>query len=135
LLGALRWWRPHSARFGEEQALIERWLSEIVSALPADVPLALEIAQCGRLIKGYGATHARGKANFIAILDALAGPAPTSAKSRADVVREARAAALADPEGRNLASLPASSGFALSRPAPQPMPVSWHKSRTATRGR
>ncbi|HEX9811748.1 MAG TPA: indolepyruvate oxidoreductase subunit beta family protein [Burkholderiales bacterium] len=135
LLGALRWWRPYSARFGEEQALIERWLSEIVSALPADVPLALEIAQCGRLIKGYGATHARGKANFIAILDALAGPAPTSAKSRADVVREARAAALADPEGQNLASLPASSGFALSRPAPQPMPVSWHKSRTATRGR
>lgn len=134
LLAGLRWWRPFSARFGEEQALIERWLEEIAHALPTDVQLALEIAQCGRLIKGYGSTHARGKANFLGILDALAQPAVADAKERASFVRDTRTAALADPEGRKLEEAMTAHGVAYSHSTPQPVPISWHKpANTITR--
>lgn len=128
LLAGLRWWRPFSARFGEEQTLIERWLEEIAHALPTDAQLALEIAQCGRLIKGYGSTHARGKANFLGILDALAQSVVVDAKERASFVRDACTAALADPEGRKLEETMTANGVAYSRPTPQPVPISWHKS-------
>lgn len=128
LLAGLRWWRPFSARFSEEQALIERWLEEIARALPENAELALEIAQCGRLIKGYGSTHARGKANFLGILDALAQPAVIGAKARANFVRDARVAALADPEGRKLEEAMTAHGIEYSRPTSRPVPISWHKS-------
>jgi len=133
-LAGLRWWRPYSARFSEEQSLIERWLEEIERALASDVRLAHEIALCGQLIKGYGETHARGKSNFLGILGALAHPIVPGAKSRADLVRDARAAALADPEGRKLQESLAAHGVAYSRPQPPPTPISWHKSaRVAAR--
>ena len=63
-----------------------------------------------RLIKGYGETHRRGKANFVAILDALVENPPTSdAGEQAKAIRKAREAALADPEGKAL-------GQALGKP-------------------
>ena len=32
LLAGLRWWRPHTCRYAEEQAEIERWLAQIRAA-------------------------------------------------------------------------------------------------------
>jgi indolepyruvate ferredoxin oxidoreductase beta subunit len=106
LVRALAWlkpWRPFSYRYREEQRLIERWLAAVAEAAKRDAGLALEIAQCAGLVKGYGETHRRGKGNFLAILDALVDNPPTSeAPEQARAIRKAREAALADPEGQAL---------------------------------
>jgi indolepyruvate ferredoxin oxidoreductase, beta subunit len=104
-LASLRWWRPHSYRFIEEQAEIERWLQAIRSAQVLSPDLAREIAELARLVKGYGDTYARGLGNYRrisaeVIAPALAGRlAPPKA---ADAVANARVAALADPDGESL---------------------------------
>jgi indolepyruvate ferredoxin oxidoreductase beta subunit len=109
-LAWLRPLRPLTYRYGEEQALIERWLALVSDAARRDPALALEIAECARLIKGYGETHRRGKANFLAIVDALVENPPTpDAAEQARAIRRAREAALADPEGKHL-------GQALGKP-------------------
>ncbi|HEV8094150.1 MAG TPA: DUF6537 domain-containing protein [Burkholderiales bacterium] len=103
LVRALAWlkpWRPRSFRYAEEQALIERWLGAIRDATPKSTALALEIAQCAGLLKGYGETHRRGLANFLAIFDALVeNPATADPGEQAAAIRKAREAALADPDG------------------------------------
>ena len=109
-LAWLKPWRPHSYRYAEEQKLIEQWLARVRDAAAHNVALALEVAECARLIKGYGDTHRRGKANFLAILDALVDhPATADAAAQAKAIRKAREAALADPEGKAL-------GGALGKP-------------------
>jgi indolepyruvate ferredoxin oxidoreductase, beta subunit len=102
-LAWLRPLRPMSHRYREEQALIERWLALVSEAAKRDAALAWEIAECARLIKGYGETHRRGKGNFLAIVDALVENPPTaSVAEQAQAIRKARDAALADPEGKAL---------------------------------
>jgi indolepyruvate ferredoxin oxidoreductase beta subunit len=102
-LAWLRPWRPMSYRYREEQQLIERWLGLVAEAARRDVRLAREVAECARLIKGYGETHRRGKANFLAIVDALVeNPATADPREQAAAIRKAREAALADPEGQAL---------------------------------
>ncbi|MGB3934220.1 MAG: DUF6537 domain-containing protein [Burkholderiales bacterium] len=116
-LAWLKPWRPHSYRYQEEQKLIERWLARVREASARSVPLALEIAECARLIKGYGETHRRGKANFLAIFDALVeNPATADPAEQARAIRKAREAALADPEGKAL-------GGALGKPVTWLKPV------------
>jgi len=103
-LAKLKPWRPHSFRYAEEQALIERWLSAVRAAAARDTGLALEIVACAGLLKGYGETHRRGRSSFLAILDALVeNPAASDASEQAAAIRSARAAALADPEQQALA--------------------------------
>jgi indolepyruvate ferredoxin oxidoreductase beta subunit len=103
LVRALAWlkpWRPRSLRYAEEQALIERWLGAIREAAPRSTALALEIAECAGLLKGYGETHRRGLVNFLAIFDALVENPPTADPAeQAAAIRKARESALADPEG------------------------------------
>src|SRR5712691_216942 len=67
LLAKLRGWRPRSYRYGQEQHAIEAWLGLIVEAARLSVDLALEIAECARLIKGYGDTWKRGSGNYYLI--------------------------------------------------------------------
>ncbi|HEY4138470.1 MAG TPA: DUF6537 domain-containing protein, partial [Casimicrobiaceae bacterium] len=94
-LAALKAVRHLGARYAREQAELDRWLSAIVDAARTDWSLANEIALCGRLVKGYGATNERGKRNLAHILDHLTG-AGTAA------IREAREAALGDEAGKAL---------------------------------
>ena len=116
-LAWLRPLRPLSYRYKEEQQLIERWLELVKDAATRDARLAAEIAECARLIKGYGETHRRGKANFLAILDALVeNPATSEAREQAAAIRKAREAALADPEGQAL-------GKAIGKPVVWMKPV------------
>ena len=116
-LAWLRPWRPMSYRYGEEQRLIERWLGLVADAAKRDAALALEVAECARLIKGYGETHRRGKANFLAIVDALVeNPATASPVEQAAAIHKAREAALADPEGKAL-------GTSLGKPVVWLKPV------------
>ena len=120
LVRSLAWlkpWRPRSFRYQEEQELIERWLAQVAGAALRSPALALEVAQCATLLKGYGETHRRGKANFLAILDALVeNPATADPVAQARAIRKAREAALADPEGKAL-------GGTLGRPVTWLKPV------------
>jgi len=98
--------RPYSYRYAIEQALIERWLGLVRDAAARSTSLALEIARCASLLKGYGDTHRRGKATFLAILDGLvADQASTDPASQAAAIRAAREAALANPEAKPLVQL------------------------------
>jgi indolepyruvate ferredoxin oxidoreductase, beta subunit len=120
LVRSLAWlkpWRPMSYRYGEEQRLIERWLGLVADAAERDTALAMQVAECARLIKGYGETHRRGKANFLAIVDALVeNPATASVAEQVAAIRKAREAALADPEGKAL-------GASLGKPVVWLKPV------------
>ena len=120
LLASLRPLRRLSARYAEEQALIERWLAAIAGA--GDAQLALEIALCGRLIKGYGDTNQRAKANFLRIFDTLVENSTIAdPKARARAVRATRDGALADAEGRGLEATLATHGIAPLPPRPKPI--------------
>ncbi|HEU5096245.1 MAG TPA: DUF6537 domain-containing protein, partial [Reyranella sp.] len=123
VLASLRWWRPRSFRYQEEQAEIERWLGLIRTAAPISLELACEVAELARLIKGYGDTFKRGLGNYRRIAAEIVEPALAgrlSPKAACDAVASARVAALADPEGeslsRTLASV-AASGAVLQRAA------------------
>ena len=102
LVASMRFLRPFSLGRVEETAHIERWLSAIAQAADRDYRLAVEIAECGRLIKGYGETRARGYDKFERLFTKLVEPA-LGGWLHHDVagpaVGRARAAAFADPEG------------------------------------
>ncbi len=106
LLAKLRGYRPKTFRYQEEQRAIEAWLRMIAQAASLSADLALEIAECARLIKGYGDTHKRGTANYRQIerevmVPALAGNMPP--RQAAEAIANARTAALLDPDGEALA--------------------------------
>ncbi|MBS0524042.1 MAG: indolepyruvate oxidoreductase subunit beta family protein [Proteobacteria bacterium] len=124
LLAGLRWWRPYTWRYVEEQAQIEAWLGQIAAAQALSLDLAREIAEAARLIKGYGDTHKRGLGNYRRITDEIIAPALAGrmpARQAADAVANARVAALADPEGdalgRTLTAVAAAAGITTMRHA------------------
>jgi len=61
LLASLRRWRPKTLRFKREQQRINHWLERVEKVAQSDYALALEVAECPRLIKGYGETYVQGK--------------------------------------------------------------------------
>ena len=93
LLGALRPLRRIGRRYAEEQELIEHWLVCIEAAPSLEV--ALELALCARMVKGYGATNERAKENFRSIINSLKSSDPAD-------IRRAREAALAEESGTAL---------------------------------
>jgi indolepyruvate ferredoxin oxidoreductase, beta subunit len=104
MLAKLRRLRPYGHRYKQEQQQIESWLALIREAARLSPELALEIAECARLIKGYGDTHARGLANYRSIEERVIRPAlagQVSPGRAADAVASARTAALVDPEGES----------------------------------
>ena len=100
VLAGLRPLRRLGSRYALEQTHIETWLASIHTALPRAPELALELARCGRLIKGYGSTHARGLATLQHLMAQAAALPDAHAAARA--VAAARAAALADDSGKAL---------------------------------
>jgi indolepyruvate ferredoxin oxidoreductase beta subunit len=106
VLAKLRWLRPYGYRYKQEQRQIDGWLALVREAARLSPELAIEVAECARLIKGYGDTHARGVANYVAvearvIRPILAGQIPLA--RAADAIVNARTAALVDPDGDGLA--------------------------------
>ena len=123
-LASLKWLRPLGSRFATEQALIEQWLAAVVSTTRRHWQAGLEIAQCGRLIKGYGSTNERGKDNLLHVIEHLA--AATSFASddiRAEAIAAARTAALADDAGQALDRTLVQHGVP-ARPI-KPQPIRW----------
>jgi indolepyruvate ferredoxin oxidoreductase beta subunit len=117
-LAGLRWWRPYSWRFQEEQARIQRWLAAILRAASRDLALAGEITACGQIMKGYGDTHSRAVHNFDLIADNYFDSSFEPALL-APMIQAARKAALADPEGESLAREIAKSPSTLARTSRQ----------------
>ncbi|QDL38061.1 indolepyruvate oxidoreductase subunit beta family protein [Rhodoferax sediminis] len=117
-LRSLRFWRPRSSRYANEQKAIVRWLAAIRLALAMSGGVAHELALSGNLVKGYGETSERGHRNLEAILadfEATGLRDPELLEAR---VRDARVAALADPEGRTLAK-----SLGLQPPEPKAKPI------------
>jgi indolepyruvate ferredoxin oxidoreductase, beta subunit len=95
-LAALRRWRRGTWRYRLEQERIEAWLERIRASSSA-YDLAVEIAECQRLIKGYGDTHERGLGNYERIMQWV-----DRERARVDLatsVRRLRSAALLDERG------------------------------------
>jgi indolepyruvate ferredoxin oxidoreductase, beta subunit len=102
-LARLRPFRRRSLRFHVEHERVANWLHIIFSLAPEDYALAVEVAECGQLIKGYADTHALGTRNFTAILEDL--PRIRQSRAASEEVRKLRTAALADDTGSALAQL------------------------------
>ncbi|MBM3549667.1 MAG: indolepyruvate oxidoreductase subunit beta family protein [Alphaproteobacteria bacterium] len=100
LAASLRKIRRRSLRYAVEQARIEAWLAEITAAAPKQPALAMAIAECQQLVKGYGDTHARGIANFETVMSAL--PRLKGTIDAAERLSKLRQAALADDSGGKL---------------------------------
>jgi indolepyruvate ferredoxin oxidoreductase beta subunit len=98
-LASLRRFRRGTLRYQMEQKHIERWLALIVDAARTDRPLAMELARCQRLVKGYGDTLERGLTNYERIV-AVIPQLPQN--DRAKIVAELCSAALSDEEGTEL---------------------------------
>jgi indolepyruvate ferredoxin oxidoreductase, beta subunit len=98
-LAGLRRWRRGTLRYAHENAGIERWLARIEQAARFNAQLAAEIAQCQRLVKGYGDTHERGLRNYETLMAAVDAAGASLAPA---ALRELRDAALADEHGTQL---------------------------------
>lgn len=101
-LARLRRFRPRSLRFQVEEARIEAWLGSAINAARSDLALGVEVIRLQRLVRGYSDTHARGLANFAAIMRAL--PVLAARADGAAVLAALHKAALADDESRALGS-------------------------------
>lgn len=130
-LASLRGQRRRGSRYATEQALIERWLSGVTQGLADSAALGLEVARCGRLVKGYGSTNERGKHHLLHLVDHLARPGtndrPGDAARRAQAVAAVRQAALADDTGQQLDQTLIAHGA-----PPRPLvaqPIRWHRRR------
>ena len=100
LLAGLRVMRRSTLRYETETAAMEKWLATVEAVAATDYDLAVEIAECQRLVKGYGETHERGTASFKRIMDTLDDL--RNQPHAATRVRELREAALADEQGEAL---------------------------------
>jgi indolepyruvate ferredoxin oxidoreductase beta subunit len=104
-MAGLRGLRRIGHRYIEEQKQIEAWLDLVRRAAALGRDYALEVVELARLVKGYGDTHMRGTGNFGRIAELVVTPALTARRPDGALLRRAREAALADPEGVNLAKL------------------------------
>jgi indolepyruvate ferredoxin oxidoreductase beta subunit len=99
-IAALRRFRRGSLRYQIENERIEAWLTLIADIAPRDYGLAVELAECQTLVKGYGETYERGWESFSHISSLapnLVGDPGSAARLRA-----LREAALADDNGVHL---------------------------------
>jgi indolepyruvate ferredoxin oxidoreductase beta subunit len=101
VLAAMRPWRRASLRFHEESKVIALWLAKVVAVARQNYALAVELAQCPTIVKGYGETHIRGRKHFDEILAALPKLQPSA--DAAESLKRLRQAALADDSGQKLA--------------------------------
>jgi indolepyruvate ferredoxin oxidoreductase beta subunit len=101
-VASLRPSRRKTLRFKREIEQIDQWLAHVKELAPVNYDLACEVAECPRLVKGYGETHERGSRNFELLMQAL--PALRQQKNAASQLKSLREAALADDTGEKLAA-------------------------------
>lgn len=126
MLASLKWLRVRGSRFAAEQTMIDKWLDAVITGTQANWQLGHEMALCGRLIKGYGATNERAKENLLHVIDHLAQAATfTTNEARANAIAAARSAALSDEAGKALDRALVQHG-APARPV-KAQPIRWVK--------
>jgi indolepyruvate ferredoxin oxidoreductase beta subunit len=121
-LSQLKPLRRRSLRFAAEQAALADWLDLVAETARSDYALALQVARMRSLVKGYGDTHARGRAKFdklTALVPRLRGQDNSGAQlegliraALADEGDEALDQAIADLEASRCTSGTRSSGAA-----------------------
>lgn len=99
-LSAVKQVRRFGYRYAEEQSLIQRWLDAVINACEESGELACAIAQCGRLIKGYGTTNQRGKDNLIYTIDVISQHSFGDVRERIRAINQLHKAASADDTGK-----------------------------------
>jgi indolepyruvate ferredoxin oxidoreductase, beta subunit len=100
-IAGLRRWRRGTLRFKREHQRIEKWLAIVKELGAVDYDLACEVAECPRLVKGYGDTHLLGSRNFESLMQSI--PALREKGEAATRLKQLREAALADDTGQKLA--------------------------------
>jgi indolepyruvate ferredoxin oxidoreductase beta subunit len=95
-VAGMKRWRRSTTRFAAEDAAIVAWLACIADTASRNPELAVEVAQCQRLVKGYSDTHERGVRHFDTLMAAVRRAGATLAPA---TLRELREAALADEHG------------------------------------
>lgn len=130
-MACLRFMRPWGSRYQAEQRSIEQWLAAVVSATRQAPQLGLELARCGRLIKGYGSTNERGKRTLEHILEHAAGSNPAKIARREDIANLLDAA-LKDEAGQAFDQALRERGLP-PRPVPT-RPVLWLRNPRTGRG-
>lgn len=98
-VAAMKRWRLSTMRYAEENRRIEEWLQRIAATARHNPELAVELAQCQRLVKGYSDTHERGIRNYDTVMRAVERAGAQLAPA---TLRELRDAALADEHGHKL---------------------------------
>lgn len=93
MLAKLRRIRRITWRYRNQRAFIDNWLDRVTAAAVDDYAYGLSIARCVEMVRGYGETHERGMARYLATVDA------TSGGRDAEAVNRLHAAALADERG------------------------------------
>ena len=132
ILAAMRVLRPIGSRYATEQLLIEEWLDGISQACVRSPAMALEVARCGQLIKGYGSTNERGKDNLLHILRTVCLPAADkSLDEQTAAVAQIRKAALQDEKGQQF-DLALLQHGAPARPVKE-QPILWMKNPRLTK--
>jgi indolepyruvate ferredoxin oxidoreductase, beta subunit len=129
-VSGLRRWRRHTSRYQSEHKRMERWLGAIkrLGFAVQDVELALEIAECARIVKGYGETHRNGVVQFEKIFDSIIESGTESdPKKLTEAIARARKAALGDPDaaavGAPKSSDPGKPIFWMPRKSPEKTPA------------
>jgi len=89
--------RRRSLRWIRESERQEAWLARVAECARQDYALALELARCLELVRGYGDTHDRAVEKFDVIMDVV--PALEQRGAPAGLVAALRKAALADETG------------------------------------
>jgi indolepyruvate ferredoxin oxidoreductase beta subunit len=106
-LASLRRWRRGTLRYAHEQEHIAQWLGTVAALAKVDYDLAVELAKCQQLVRGYGDTHERGFTNHQRITSAARALAGRT--DAAVTIGRLRRAAAADELGtaldRELAAL------------------------------
>lgn len=102
LVAGMRRWRRSTLRYQIEEARINDWLSRVeqMAVNSRGYYVALEIAACQRLVKGYSDTHERGLKNYHAVMETV--DRMSERPDLADVIKQLRNAALADDQGLRL---------------------------------
>lgn len=100
LVSSLRAWRRGTLRHHRESDHREAWLRTAGTLLPLNYPLAVEVLECRRLVKGYSDTHARGLSKFDKVMAAV--PMLTGREDGAVWLKRLRQAALLDEAGTAL---------------------------------
>ncbi len=100
-LSSLRRWRRKLLRHEIETEHTRRWLANVTRTASDDYDLAVEIARCRRLIKGYSDTHERSISKFDQVMQGI--ELVRGRSDAADWARRLHEAALQDSEGTALA--------------------------------